>query len=417
MRCSQLLAAAAPMLLLLLLAAAVGGAMAQEALPAPSHTAGARLFPTTATMKTLAAAAKLSGAGVDFSTRAQAQAASKSIELNPAVLRALSGPPNKVLTGPTAASSQAASALGVNPLMPSVPADTMATSNDLPAGANVVTEAGPVGLVDGSTGGRKLLQPNDVTASNVCTLSPYSVISSSSLNTYPYNTVVRIVINWFRTVNGVRQNGPSTVCTATALSNIILVTASHCVASSPNPAFPNRYVDAYYGWDGSRATIGIRTSRCVSWWNDFTTSRPDNAIVVLSSAMNLPRYRSYNFVANVSPRTAVNMFQLGYAGADEQSCIGSYAQLYSAINAGDINLRSGTSIGRCYTVPEIWTSASQAKGQSGACLVHNNLAAGACVGTAAHDCEGTACVRTCPNAWGGFQAAFPISSLWASCGL
>lgn len=64
----------------------------------------------------------------------------------------------------------------------------------------------------------------------------------------------------------------------------------------------------------------------------------------------------------------------------------------------------------------IWATGTIIGGQSGGCLVHERT--GTCIGTAAYTCElPSDCANDCPNAWGGFNAEFPLSALWESCGV
>lgn len=232
---------------------------------------------------------------------------------------------------------------------------------------------------------------SDISTRGICDVSPvYSV--TDPLDTFPQNSVVKLSIRWYNAANSATAPRDYT-CTATALSNIVLVTAAHCVergAMEPLTTYPDQIITAYYGYDGNTATLGTRTARCFANYDSKTQA--DIAVIVLSSPMSLRQYRSVEYVAAVSPRTDVRVHQYSFAGPPQQQCAAinnRYGMLYSQIIAGDINMKTGRSISRCGDKPEIWTSVTIVEGMSGSCLIHQP--SGNCIGVVAHDCEQVAC--------------------------
>lgn len=135
-------------------------------------------------------------------------------------------------------------------------------------------------------------------------------------------------------------------------------------------------------------------------------------------------YRSYDFVNNTVPRRNAVTWMLSYpADEEEMPCLWDlgvdspyyYGMVETRGVTPFLNYRVGR---RCFIGDKyaIWAMGSMIGGQSGGCLVHDKT--DNCIGTAAYSCEDASqCSSACPNAWGGFNAEFPLSDLWQSCGI
>ncbi|KAF8061304.1 gyrA [Scenedesmus sp. PABB004] len=242
--------------------------------------------------------------------------------------------------------------------------------------------------------------------------------NTAYLAEYPYNAVVKIRITAVRNDGTLARD--TYECTATAISDIVLVTSAHCVMPDNPALWPRVVVDALYGYDGAHATAGRGVSRCVAFFND--DRQADNAIIVLKQPLNLPRYMGVEYVKNLpaEQRLHTETAMLAFpADRSELRCFeGKQPYLGMVESRGmssNLNYRKGFALGRCGADKySIWATGSMIGGESGGCLVHTGT--GCCIGTASYTCEdGAACSDTCPNAWGGFNPQFPLSKLWDDC--
>lgn len=283
-------------------------------------------------------------------------------------------------------------------------------------------------LQNAANGVVKRKEPAKAMPANVCVnrdgTPNYNMLGYNNrnftLDRYPYNTIVKLEVVEYNFETG--EEGARFWCTATALSDIILVTSSHCVKPGNDADFPNIYTIAHYGYDGRRATLGTRISRCISYFDDY--SEVDNALIVLKQPMKLPRYMPYGYVTNVNPRRNAVTWMLSYPqDKQEMTCLWDlgidspyyYGMVETRATTPNLNYRVGR---RCEMDDQyaIWAMGSMIGGQSGGCLVHDR--SGTCIGTAAYTCEfPDECSSSCPNAWGGFNNEFPLSDLWQKCGI